>query len=85
MLTVAECRVYLDDRISSDEEILAIRDALYSISGRVISKYYDTMGICQNEHLFTAESPQFSKERQGTVLRGKNTAVERIASPRGTK
>lgn len=64
MLTLNECRAYLDDKISSDEEILAIRDALYSISGRVISKYYDTMDTCQNKHSFIAESPQSFSEIQ---------------------
>ncbi len=67
MLSVAECRAYLDDKVSSDEEIVAIRDALYSISGRVIGKYWDTIEVCQKKHSYIAESPQHSNVTQGTA------------------
>lgn len=85
MLTIAECRAYLEDQISTDDEILAIRDSLYSISEQVIGKLYDTMTVCQNEHLSIAGSHQSSSESKDMVSRGKNTDAGLIVSPKDTR
>jgi len=45
MLSVAECKAILDDETLSEEEVLVIRDSLYSVCEQVISKHYDTITI----------------------------------------
>jgi len=45
MLTIEECREILNEDTLSDEEVLVIRDALYSLSEQVIGRHYDTMDV----------------------------------------
>ena len=41
MLTIEECRKYLDPLELTDAEVKILRDSLYSINEAVISQYFE--------------------------------------------
>ena len=43
MLSIEECKKLLGDDTLSDDEVCEIRNALYSLSEKVIGRHYDTM------------------------------------------
>lgn len=45
MLSIEECREYLDDKNLSDEEVLEIRDNLYGLAEIAIESYIKEKGI----------------------------------------
>jgi hypothetical protein len=47
MLSVDECRKYIDDDTLSDKEVGEIRDALYKIGGDILSRYFSD-DMCEN-------------------------------------
>lgn len=85
MLSLKECRAHLQDSSMTDEEVEAVRSALYTLSEQIIRRHCDRMNICNVEHSFTAGCRRSSKRSKGMAWKDKNTDAGHMHIQTATK
>lgn len=85
MLTLEQCRKYVDEDVS-DEQLESIRNGIYEITGSVLDNYFQQIkeNLCKKQS-FTVEFPLQNKAPKDTGLKAKNIVVDNMLNKKDMK